>query len=120
VRVEHDARVLAAQKRPQGALAGFDRLATPDEEMAMLMRCVERARQGDGQLVLIVGEPGLGKSRLIEEFHARVREMPHTWAEWSWPQLLQNMPLHPVTEWAAAFRWLVVQRLLFVLGKIGH
>jgi hypothetical protein len=28
-----------------------------------LMRRWERARQGDGQLVLIVGEPGLGKSR---------------------------------------------------------
>ena len=41
-----------------------------DEEIAMLMRRWERARQGDGQLVLIVGEPGLGKSRLIEEFHA--------------------------------------------------
>ena len=40
----------------------------------MLMRRWERARQGDGQLVLIVGEPGLGKSRLIEEFHARLRE----------------------------------------------
>jgi len=39
-----------------------------DEEIAMLMRRWERARQGDGQLVMIVGEPGLGKSRLIEEF----------------------------------------------------
>jgi predicted ATP-dependent serine protease len=32
---------------------------------------MERARAGDGQLVMIVGEPGMGKSRLIEEFHAR-------------------------------------------------
>jgi predicted ATP-dependent serine protease len=45
-----------------------------DEEIAMLMRRWERARQGNGQLVLIVGEPGLGKSRLVEEFHARLRE----------------------------------------------
>ena len=29
-----------------------------DEEIAMLMRWWERAREGDGQLVLIVGEPG--------------------------------------------------------------
>ena len=70
-----------------------------DEEIAMLMRRWERARQGDGQLVLIVGEPGLGKSRLIEEFHARLRDTPHTWVEWSCSQLLQNTPLHPVTEW---------------------
>ena len=65
----------------------------------MLMRRWERARQGDGQLVLIVGEPGLGKSRLIEEFHARLRETPHTWVEWSCSQLLQNTPLHPIAEW---------------------
>ena len=46
----------------------------------MLMRRWERARQGDGQLALIVGEPGLGKSRLIEEFHTRLHDTPHTWS----------------------------------------
>ena len=70
-----------------------------DEEIAMVMRRWERARQGDGQLVLIVGEPGLGKSRLIEEFHIRLRDIPHTWVEWSCSQLLQNTPLHPISEW---------------------
>jgi class 3 adenylate cyclase/predicted ATPase len=70
-----------------------------EEEIAMLMRRWERARQGDGQLVLVVGEPGIGKSRMIEEFHARLRETPHTWSEWSCSQLLQNTPLHPIAEW---------------------
>src|SRR5215472_3624378 len=70
-----------------------------DEEIAMLMRRWERARQGEGQLVLIVGEPGLGKSRLIEEFHGRLRDTPHTWGEWSCSQLLQNTPLHPIADW---------------------
>ena len=46
-----------------------------------------------------MGEPGLGKSRLIEEFHSRLRETPHTWVEWSCSQLLQNTPLHPIAEW---------------------
>jgi predicted ATPase len=50
-------------------------------------------------LVLIVGEPGLGKSRLVEEFHARLRDTPHTWGEWSCSQLLQNTPLHPIADW---------------------
>src|SRR5215471_15313505 len=85
-----------------GRRAGVRRL-TPfvgrDEEMAMLMRRWERARQGEGQLALIVGEPGLGKSRLIEEFHGRLRDAPHTWVEWSCSQLLQNTPLHPIADW---------------------
>ena len=70
-----------------------------EEEIAMLMRRWERARQGDGQLALIVGEPGIGKSRLIEEFHTRLRESPHTWVEWSCSQLLQNTPLYPIADW---------------------
>jgi class 3 adenylate cyclase len=70
-----------------------------DDEISMLMRRWERARAGDGQFVLIVGEPGLGKSRLIEEFHALLADRPHTWVEWSCSQLLQNTPLHPIAEW---------------------
>jgi predicted ATPase len=63
------------------------------------MRRWERARNGDGQLLLIVGEPGLGKSRLVEEFHAKLSETPHTWAEFGCSQLLQNTPLHPIADW---------------------
>ena len=70
-----------------------------EEELAVLMRRWERARAGAGQLVLVVGEPGLGKSRLIEEFHSQLAETPHTWTEWSASQLLQNTPLHPIAEW---------------------
>ena len=73
-----------------------------DDEMTMLLRRWERARAGDGQLVLIVGEPGLGKSRLVEEFHDRLRDVPHTWVEWGCSQLLQNTPLRPIAEWGRA------------------
>jgi class 3 adenylate cyclase/predicted ATPase len=79
------------------------RVLTPfvgrEEELGLLARRWERCRAGEGQLALIVGEPGLGKSRIIEEFHTRLAEAPHTWVEWSASQLLQNTPLHPVAEW---------------------
>jgi class 3 adenylate cyclase/predicted ATPase len=82
---------------------GGARALTPfvgrEEELGVLARRWERARAGEGQLVLTVGEPGLGKSRLIEEFHTRLAETPHTWVEWSASQLLQNTPLHPIAEW---------------------
>jgi class 3 adenylate cyclase len=86
-----------------GGRRGGARTLTPfvgrEEELGVLARRWERTRAGEGQLVLIVGEPGLGKSRLIVEFHARLAETPYTWVEWSASQLLQNTPLHPIAEW---------------------
>src|SRR5271170_1240002 len=86
-----------------GGRRGGARALTPlvgrEDELALLMRRWARARKSDGQFALIVGEPGLGKSRLMEEFHGRLGETPYTWVEWSSSQLLQNTPLHPIAEW---------------------
>src|SRR5271157_174723 len=86
-----------------GGRRGGARALTPlvgrEEELDILSRRWERARKGEGQLALVVGEPGIGKSRLTEEFRARLAETPHTWVEWSSAQLLQNTPLHPIAEW---------------------
>jgi class 3 adenylate cyclase len=70
-----------------------------EEELDLLRRRWERVVKGEGQLVLVVGEPGIGKSRLVEEFRLKLGETPHTFVEWSSSQLLQNTPLHPVAEW---------------------
>jgi class 3 adenylate cyclase/predicted ATPase len=75
------------------------RLVGRSEELDLLMRRWDRALSGQGQFVHIVGEPGIGKSRLIEEFHSRFGETPHTWAEFPSSQLLQNTPLHPIADW---------------------
>jgi class 3 adenylate cyclase/tetratricopeptide (TPR) repeat protein len=86
-----------------GGRRGGARTLTPlvgrTEELESLTQYWERSRGGEGQLVLVVGEPGIGKSRLLEEFRARLGETPHTWVEWSSSQLLQNTPLHPIAEW---------------------
>ena len=86
-----------------GGRRGGARALTPlvgrEEELDLLARRWDRSRKGEGQLALIVGEPGLGKSRLMAEFHGRLGETPHTWVEWSSSQLLQNTPLHPIAEW---------------------
>ena len=79
------------------------RLLTPfvgrEEDLGVLARCAERALAGEGQFVLVVGEPGIGKSRLLEEFRGQLAERPHSWVEWSSSQLLQNTPLHPLLGW---------------------
>ena len=89
--------------RASGGRRSGARTLTPlvgrEEELDLLRRRWERARNGAGQLTLIVGEPGIGKSRLVEEFRATLGETPHTFVELSSSQLLQNTPLHPIAEW---------------------
>ncbi len=91
--------VRASGGRRRVAARPLTRFVGREEELGLLTRRWERAEAGEGQLVLIVGEPGIGKSRLVEEFRAKLAGTSHTWGEWSALQLLQNTPLHPIAEW---------------------
>ena len=57
---------------PTTATAGFDSapLMGRDEELATLLRAARAAADGAGQVVEVVGEPGMGKSRLLAEVEA--------------------------------------------------
>ena len=50
------------------ALRGFTRFVGRDSEVEYLRRVLQQARGGHGQVVAIVGEAGVGKSRLVHEF----------------------------------------------------
>jgi tetratricopeptide (TPR) repeat protein len=55
--------------RLQAATArGLTRFIGRDAEMDQLRQAAEQARRGRGQIVAVVGEPGVGKSRLFYEF----------------------------------------------------
>jgi class 3 adenylate cyclase/predicted ATPase len=59
----------AARSRLQAAAArGLTRFVGRDGEMETLRQALEHARAGQGQVVAVVGEPGVGKSRLFYEF----------------------------------------------------
>jgi len=90
--------------RPSGvrgrlaAARGLTPFVGREEELRLLLSRWEHARDGEGQLVLVIGEAGIGKSRLVAEFHDRIRDTPHSWMESAGEPFFENSPFHAVTE----------------------
>jgi predicted ATPase len=89
-----------------------------DTEISLLKDRWEQAQEGMGQVVLVVGQPGLGKSRLVETVTQRVRTQANeiefavdaesgsaldkkdsAVIEWRCSQHFQNSELHPVSDY---------------------
>jgi class 3 adenylate cyclase len=67
-----------------------------DEEATLLVRRWERAKEGEGQVVLISGEPGIGKSRLCETLRTRIAEQPQFRLAYQCSPYHANSAFHPV------------------------
>jgi AAA ATPase domain/Adenylate and Guanylate cyclase catalytic domain len=69
-----------------------------EEEIALLLRRWRQARDGEGQVVLLLGEPGIGKSRLVRETRERLEDDPHSRVLYQCSPHHTTSPLHPVIE----------------------
>jgi predicted ATPase/class 3 adenylate cyclase len=79
VRVWAALRVSSAEGRFEALHAsGLTELVGREEELELLLRRWSRAKTGEGLVVLLSGEPGIGKSRLTAALLERLASEPHT------------------------------------------
>ena len=84
-----------------GPPAPSARLATRfvgrESELGLLRERLRQAEAGQGQIVSIVGEPGIGKSRLLREFRRQVAD-DATWMEGQSIAFGRTMAFHPLID----------------------
>ncbi|MBI3455344.1 MAG: AAA family ATPase [Candidatus Rokubacteria bacterium] len=80
------------------AESGLTPLVGRDQELATLERAFRLAKEGRGQVVFVVGEAGMGKSRLLLEFRKRLAGEAVTWLEGHCISFGQSIAHLPVIE----------------------
>jgi len=94
---------VTGRRRSRGRLEVMaERNLTPlvgrQRELGILLDCVARVRSGRGHIVGIVGEPGVGKSRLLHEFRKSLDGEEITWLEGHGVAYGQSTPYLPILE----------------------
>lgn len=77
---------------------GLTRFVGRERELSLLHACLARVQAGHGQVVGIIGEPGLGKSRLLYEFFTALEPGRVVWLEGHCAAHGQTIPYGPILE----------------------
>jgi predicted ATPase/class 3 adenylate cyclase len=76
---------------------GFSRYSGRREELDRLEECLERTIAGEGALVTVIGDPGIGKTRLLHEFTS-ASDRPLTILRGKCQTFAQSTPYHPFLD----------------------
>jgi class 3 adenylate cyclase/predicted ATPase len=69
-----------------------------DAEISMLLEKWQQAMDGEGQVVLLCGEPGMGKSRMTQALHERLAAEPHSRLRYQCSPYFANTALYPFID----------------------
>ena len=87
-----ESRFAAARRAELTPLVGRE------HEVGLLLDRWEQAKEGDGQVVLLAGEPGIGKSRITKALHEHAVADSPTRLRYQCSHYFTNSVLHPVIE----------------------
>jgi hypothetical protein len=77
-------------------VSGLTELVGREEELELLLRRWSKAKTDEGQVVLLSGEPGIGKSRLTAALLERLTLEPHTRLRYFCSPQHADSALHPI------------------------
>jgi TOMM system kinase/cyclase fusion protein len=77
---------------------GLTPLVGRESEVALLLERWEQVKSGQGQVVLLSGDAGIGKSRLVQILKEHVANQPHTRWECRSLSYFENTALFPLTD----------------------
>ena len=89
-------RVLEPLDVPEESSMDLLPLVAREREIELLLSRWTLACEGNGQVILFSGEPGIGKSRLMRGLRERLRHDAVTWWSCSGSPYAQSSPLQPV------------------------
>jgi class 3 adenylate cyclase/tetratricopeptide (TPR) repeat protein len=84
--------------RAAASARGLTPFAGREAELEILWRNWQLARQSGCRVVTISGDPGIGKSRLVQEFRQRLGASRHSWIECAAAPFYQNTPFFTVVD----------------------
>jgi predicted ATPase len=77
---------------------GLTPLVGRESEVTLLQERWQQAKSGQGQAILLIGDPGIGKSRLIQMLKEHVAYEPHIRWECRSVEYAQNSALYPMID----------------------
>ena len=86
---------------------GLTSLVGRESEVTLLLERWEQTKRGQGQVLLLTGDAGIGKSRLVQMLKEHVAHEPHTRWECRSSSYFENTALFPLTDlWQRLLRFL--------------
>ena len=77
-------------------MAGLTPLVGREEELGLVRRRWEQAKESEGQVALLCGEPGIGKSRLAQALREQIAQEPHVRLRYQCSPYYTQSALYPI------------------------